>query len=225
MNKKKGFLDYLKRFWKYLWHDDSLGSYVLNFIFAFIFIKYLFFPTIGFLLNNDYPMVAIVSGSMEHKIVNHNVCDKNVVDTQNKNLNFDEWWSLCGTYYEKINITKADFKDFDYSGGLNIGDMMVLYGKDPKNIEVGEILVFIPQDRNFFVQKGPVIHRVVDKWENENDGKFYFATKGDHNSEIFKDFENNISSDNVIAVGVVRIPYMGYVKIMFTKLVSYVTGG
>ena len=69
------YLDYWKRFWRFIWYDDSALSYILNFAFAFVVIKFLFFPAIGFALNNDYPIVAIVSGSMEHKIVDGRICD------------------------------------------------------------------------------------------------------------------------------------------------------
>lgn len=213
---KKGFgkyLDYLKKFWHFLWYDDSLLSYIVSFFVAFIIIKYIFFPFLGFTLNNDFPIVAIVSGSMEHKIVNHQICDKYVTDVDSKRLDYEEFWGFCGSYYvSNYNITKEQFQEFDYNKGLNIGDVMVLYGEDPEDIEIGEVLVFVPQDRAFFEQKGPVIHRVVDKWVDE-EGKYHFKTKGDHNPKTFDNFENDIHEDNVIAVAVVRVPFIGYAKI------------
>ena len=86
-----------------------------------------------------------------------------------------------------------------------------------------EVLIFIPQDRNFYLTKGPVIHRVVNKWKDE-DGKFHFQTKGDHNSKSFENFENDIIEDNVLAVSAVRIPYLGYVKIVLTNVIFFVSG-
>ncbi len=216
--KYKLFLSYLKKFWHYLWYDDSLGSYVVNFAVAFIFIKFIFFPAIGFALNNDYPIVAIVSGSMEHKIVDHRICSNYVVDVSKKNLDRDEWWSFCSNYYiSNYNLTKENFETFDYRNGLNIGDVMVLYGSKPENIEVGDVLVFVPQSKAFFEQKGPVIHRVVKKWQDEN-GKYHFATKGDHNAESFNNFENDITEENVIGVGVLKIPFIGYVKLALNNV-------
>lgn len=196
---KEKILGNLKKFWRYVWYDDSLGSYVLNFLLAFLIIKYMFFPTVGFFLNNDYPIVAIVSGSMEHKITQdsfgnvYGVCGIKFLDVdKNMGLSYDEWWKYCGDYYEKnYNIRKDQFSEFDYSNGLNIGDVMILYGKNPENIELGEVLVFVPQNRQFFEQKGPVIHRVVEKWSDE-DGRWHFQTKGDHNSESFANFERDI---------------------------------
>lgn len=210
----------LKKFWHYLWHDDSFGSYVLNLALAFIVIKFMFFPAIGFVLNNDYPIVAIVSGSMEHKIVSHHICNIEVVDVTNKRLSHDEWWEFCGKYYEdNFNLTKDKFANFEYKNGLNIGDVMVLYGKDPAKIEVGEVLVFVPQDRNFFATRGPVIHRVIRKWTDEN-GNIHFQTKGDHNPQSFDNFENDIPEKDVIGVSIARVPFIGYAKIAMSNVAT-----
>lgn len=226
----------VKKFWDFLWNDDSLLSYVLNFALAFIFIKYLFFPGLGLVLHNDYPVVAIVSGSMEHKIVKNydssgnslpfvSICDKNFADFSLKgSVNFDNWWGYCGDYYEKnYNLTKTDFESYPYQNGLNIGDVMVLYGEEPKDIEVGEVLVFVPNSREFFEQMGPVIHRVVQKWQDE-DGKYHFRTKGDHNGQSFDNFEEDISEDQVIAVAKFRVPFIGYAKLALTNSINGIRG-
>jgi len=219
----KSYFSYLKKFWYYIWYDDSFGSYVANFVFAYIFIKFLLFPTMGFILGTDYPIVAIVSGSMEHKIVNGQICANKIISS-NKDLDYDSWWSNCGDYYEKnFNLSKEEFLSFEYKNGLNIGDVLVLRGKEPKNIDVGEVLIFIPQDKNFYLTKGPVIHRVIKKWVDDN-GKTHFQTKGDHNSKSFKNFENDIIEDNVLAVSGVRIPFIGYAKIWMTNIIYFVTG-
>lgn len=212
--KKK---DSIKKFWNYIWYDDSIGSYILNFILAFVIIKFLFFPGLGLLLGNDYPIVAIVSGSMEHKITENRICDTHVADIRNKKLDIDEWWSFCGNYYDKnFNLTKEEFSEFEYKNGLNIGDVMVLISKDASKIEIGEVLVFIPEDRSFFNEKGPVIHRVMDKWQDE-EGKWHFKTKGDHNPKSFEKFETNIPEEDIIGVSVVRIPLIGYAKLMLNN--------
>ncbi|MFW6286155.1 MAG: signal peptidase I [Nanoarchaeota archaeon] len=211
------YLIQIKKIWNFIWHDDSFLSYVLNFALAFLFIKYLFFPGIGLVLNNDFPIVAIVSGSMEHKISNYQICDKRSIDVRNKNINYNQWWKYCGDYYtQNYDINKTQFKEFKYSNGLNIGDVMILYGKKPEDIKVGEVLVFIPEDKSFFEQKGPVIHRVTKKWQDENN-KYFFETKGDHNPKAFTYFEKNISQEDVIGVAVFRIPYIGYAKIILVN--------
>lgn len=215
---------YLKKFWYYIWYDDSFGSYIANFAFAFVFIKYILFPTLGFILGTNFPIVAIVSGSMEHKIVNGQICEHRIIADGSESLNFDDWWNYCGNYYQNVfSLNKSDFENFEYKNGLNIGDVLVLRGKEPSEIEVGEVLIFIPQDRNFYLTKGPVIHRVVYKWQDEN-GKYHFQTKGDHNSKSFNNFENDIIEDDVLAVSGVRIPYIGYAKIALSNVFFFLTG-
>ena len=221
--------DYIKRFWDFIWNDDSLLSYIANFAVALVFIKFLLFPTLGFLLNNDYPVVAIVSGSMEHKIVEtrgyYVLCDKAFPDSSFKGrVDTDSWWKYCGDYYQtNYNLTLDKFKEYPYKNGLNIGDVMVLYGEEPVDIELGEVLVFVPNDKKFFEEKGPVIHRVVDKWQDE-EGKYHFRTKGDHNPVSIDEFEEDISEEQVIAVAKFRIPFIGYVKIAMNYVFVFVRG-
>lgn len=226
---KNNFKKKAKHLWEYIWYGESLGSYLLNLALAFVIIKFVFFPTLGLILNNNFPIVAIVSGSMEHKIVDHKICSSHVIDISKQSLNKDDWWNFCGKYYEdNFNLTKENFSNFDYENGLNIGDVMILYGKNPKNIQVGEVLVFIPQDKmpngqsNFFTNYGPVIHRVVEKYEK--DGKFYFRTKGDHNPDSKTGFENNIPEEDVIGVAVLRIPFVGYVKLFLNNIIVFIVG-
>ena len=63
---------------------------------------------------------------------------------------FDTWWGSAASckgvkctqeeWYKMYNISKEDFREFSFKNGFNIGDIMVLKGKDPKNIKKGEIL-------------------------------------------------------------------------------------
>ena len=209
------YLRTISRIWDYIWNDDSAGSYVANFLFAVILIKFILFPILGLVFHTDYPVVAIVSGSMEHKIVNNKICDKGYVGVSYKDLDFDEYWNNCGDYYEKeFNLTKDTFLEFDYKNGLNTGDMMVLYGTKPKNIELGDVLVFVPGDFIWYSQNGPVIHRVIKKWTDDN-GKYHFSTKGDHNvnSINYREFENDITEERVLGTAVLRVRYLGYIKV------------
>ena len=184
-NKKKDWrleTSKFKKFWYYVWYDDSLLAHMLYFGLAFIFIKFMLFPTLGLFLNNDYPIVAIVSGSMQHKIVDGQVCG-NLVSEENGGLSYDSWWSICGSYYEdNFGITKEEFSDFEYSNGLNIGDVMVLYGRDVKDIEVGETLIFYPNMSCIGAPPGPVIHRLIEI--NEIGDSRIFLAKGGLNRQL-----------------------------------------
>ena len=66
---KKGPKDWrkiLKRVWYFIWEEDSIWSWLVNIILAFVLIKYVVYPGLGFLLGTSHPIVAVVSGSMEH---------------------------------------------------------------------------------------------------------------------------------------------------------------
>lgn len=222
--KMNDLLEQLKKLWKYIWYGESIGSYLLTFLVAFLFIKFIFFPILGFTLNTDFPIVAIVSGSMQHKIVDNDICGFRVLDRENEKLDLKSFWEICGEYYEKnYNISQEDFSNFDYSKGLYVGDVMVLYGKKYENIYVGDVLVFIPENLQWYQSHGPVIHRVVDRWQDKDD-KWFYRTKGDWNEKSFANFEQNISQDNVIGVPILRVPFIGYAKIYLNKAFMFFIG-
>ena len=213
--------DNLKKAYDFIFKDDSLLANLAFLVFAYLSIKFVIFPVLGFLLGTSFPLVAIVSGSMEHKIVNHDVCGKQFADGSTKSLNFNQWWEHCGHYYEdNYQLSKEDFSEFDYTNGLNIGDVMILRGKEPKDIEVGEIMVFSPKPECAGAPPGPVIHRVIEK--KEVNGEYLFTTKGDHNSNVWTCLELDITEDRILAVGEVRLPYIGYVKVWISRVMGVV---
>jgi len=169
----------------------------VNVILAFILIKFIVFPGLGFMLSTTHPVVAVVSSSMEH-------------DKQ-----FEQWWDERGRWYEARNITSGIFSTFPFKEGFNRGDIMVLYGKKTKDIKRGDVIVF--QSAGY----EPIIHRVVRKWDDK--GGYFFQTKGDNNADSIKGAgldETSIPDGNVIGVAVFRIPLLGYVKIVFVEIIS-----
>ena len=97
---------------------------------------------------------------------------------------------------------------------FNTGDIIVLLGKDPEKIQIGDVIVFqsdLPHKRD------PIIHRVIEKW-NEND-LTYFTTKGDHNPTIHG-FESKIHEDRIIGKAYLKVPFLGYVKLWFVELLN-----
>ncbi len=191
--KKGEFKRYLKKIWYFIWEDDSLLSWIVNVVLAFLLIKFLIYPGLGLMLGTNYPIVAVISGSMEH------------------DDGFDDWWDSKSNWYEERNITKAQFKEFSFKNGFNKGDIMVLYGKKPENIKTGDILVFQSS-----LRPDPIIHRVI---EIKHDGEYQFTTKGDHNADTYP-FEKDVSEDQAIGTAVFRIPFLGYIKIGFVKLLQ-----
>ena len=197
----------LKKVWWFIWESNSIWSWVVNIILAFIIIKFIVYPVLGLMLGTSYPVVAVISSSMEHP------------------GSFDEWWGLdsCCTDYTCKNrisqeelyipylITKTKFKDFRFKDGFNKGDIMVLTGAD--NVEVGDTIVFHVDFR-----PDPIIHRVV---EITDEGYF---TKGDNNCGS-ADFEKGVQNDKVIGEAVLRVPYLGWIKIGFMKMLMFFRGG
>lgn len=194
----------LKKVWKFIWESDSPWSWILNIILAFVIIKFIIYPGLGLVLGTNLPVVAVISGSMEH----------------NGNT-LNEWWdsecckdALCmktvsqKSFYTPYNISKSDFESFRFKNGFNKGDIMFLIS--PKNAEVGDVIVFNGNHRN-----DPIIHRVIDMNSTS------FRTKGDNNCGSWY-FEDDIPKENVLGKAVLRVPLLGWIKIGFVSLIRLI---
>lgn len=212
----------VKSFFRYVFKGDDVLSHILYFGFLFVLFKFILIPIIGLLLHTSFPLTVIVSGSMEQDLLDGNVCGVEVEIHLNRT-----YWDVCGIFYEnKLKISQNQFNNFSYSSGMNRGDVIVVYGKNPKNIKLGDVILFKGQDKVilengeeeslFFLQYGPIIHRVIQITEKED--KFYFTTKGDNNPEILSK-EINIPQEDVIGVAVLRIPYLGLLNYYFYEYV------
>ena len=127
----------LKKVWKFIWHDDSILSWIVNVILALLIVKFLVYPGLGLVLGTSYPVVAVVSSSMHH------------------NGNFDQWYDEKGDWYQ---FEKEDMKKWSFHNGFNKGDIMIL--KKAKNVKIGDVIVFYGNSNN------PIIHRIVFVGEN-----------------------------------------------------------
>ena len=183
----------VKKIWKFIWYDNSWQSWVVNVILAFVLVKFIIYPLLGLLLGTSFPVVAVVSCSMEHNI-NSQGCNF-------EHLKFDDWWSLHKEFYTAMEITKENFSKFDFSNGFNKGDLMVL--RKAKNINNGDIIIFFGEDNL------PIIHRVVDSNK--------LTTKGDNNLGIRSD-EFGINDDRLIGKAWFRVPYLGWLKVWFNQI-------
>ena len=215
----------LKRFWDFLWHSNSVWSWLLNVVLAFILIKFILYPVVGLALGTSLPVVAVISESMEHSI-NKEIKSNNAIymmcgkEFEKKyKVDYEMWWMICGEwYYKNINLDINDFKELPFSDGFNKGDIMILVGKKPEKIEIGDVIVFQPHTESKSLGY-PIIHRVVAIQEDE--GEITFETKGDNNPSQIKTLyvdETNIKPSEVLGVAKVRLPYLGYIKIWFTEL-------
>lgn len=198
MEKKK---NWFKKFWHFLWVNESLASWIVLLALCFCFIMFVFFPVSGLIFSSEMPYVVIETGSMIHQ------------------WRFDKWWDNQGFFYENISISKEQFKEFPYKGGLNIGDIIIIKGND--NYKVGDVIVYDAQ------QEKPIIHRIIrikercnvteqvrDNIEKTTEQDCYvIQTKGDNNPGQLM-FEYNISKEQVIGKSVFMIPRLGYVKLV-----------
>lgn len=199
-----------KRLWRFFWHDDSFASWIANIIVAFLVIRYIFYPLLGILLGTSFPIVAVVSESMEHGLYGEKLCGNYYEDFKES---FDNYWEVCGSWYEEREISKKQFRDFPFPNGFNKGDVIILWRANGNNVEVGDILIFQGN------RPQPLIHRVVKKWEEE--GEKLYQTKGDHNSGILtgESGEEQIHEERIYGQGLLRVPYLGWAKILFVDLV------
>lgn len=201
----------MKLAWDFLWHDQSAASWIANLVVAFLVIRFIVYPVLGLVFGTAFPIVAVVSESMEHTTTNGVVCGMKLDEFRES---FESWWETCGAYYEERGISEAQFRDFPLSNGFYKGDVIILWRAHRDNLEVGDVLVFAG------TRPQPIIHRIVDVWEEE--GEVFYQTKGDHNSRsIGGGFgEEKISEERLLGQGVVRIPYLGWLKILFVDAVA-----
>jgi len=202
MDKKVEYKKIIKKTWHFIWEDNSIWSWLVNIILAFVLIKFIVYPGLGFLLNTTHPVVAVVSRSMEHNYVG-----------------FDKWWELNKNWYLENGITKENFTGFPFRNGFNKGDIFVLKGKTCQDVRIGEIIVFRS------ARPDPIIHRSINKWiEN---GYCYIQTKGDNNADSIRAQsldETKIREDQLVGKALWRIPYLGYIKIGFVCAIYGVQG-
>ena len=87
---------------------------------------------------------------------------------------------------------------------------MLLFGKEPKDIKIGEVVVY-----ESHLNPNPIIHRVIGVKENK------FLTKGDHNKNPDTEY---VTSEQMQRTGkaVFRVPWFGWVKIWFNDLIVYI---
>ena len=147
--------DSVKKIYHFIFHDDSLLSWIVNIILAFLLVKFVVYPGLALLLGSSLPLVAVISGSMEHE-----------------GLAFGMWWEQNGAWYEEKGISKEMFVNYHFMNGFDTGDVIVLVGAD--DVSVGDVLVYSSSTRFY-----PIIHRVIYINEEEQS----YIIKGDNNDD------------------------------------------
>jgi signal peptidase I len=220
----KEFFQKLKKSWRWVWDSDSFLSWIVALIIIFIFVKLIFFPGLSLLMGTSLPLAGVESSSMDHQIVkddygNLNLCGRTYSANDVQGINFDEYWTRCGNWYEDKNISKQEFSTFSLKNGFRKGDIIIVWGRfTPK---VGDIIIFKPNQDS--IAPRPIIHRIVSIKNG------IIQTKGDHNSEqlnhdnnVYRTDETRITNDQIIGKAVFKIPWLGYVKIWATDLMNMI---
>lgn len=213
MINKSGILKrHSKRVWRFFWQEDSVWSWIANIIVAFLVIRFAVYPLLGIMLGTGFPIVAVVSESMEQGLHQGILCGQQFDEFGES---FDNYWEVCGKWYEQKGITKEQFRQFPFPQGFRKGDVIILWRANEDNLNVGDILVFQGH------RPQPIIHRVVKAWPENESGKYFYQTKGDHNSASIDGAsgETQIGKERILGKGLLRIPYLGWVKILFVDAV------
>ncbi len=200
-----------KKIWRFFWKDDSVWSWLVNIVVAFLVIRYLIYPLLGVLLGTSLPIVAVISESMDHGLYDGKLCGQQFSEFKDS---FNHYWEICGTWYEDRGISKEQFQQFPFKDGFYKGDVIILWRANKDNLKVGDILVFQGD------KPQPIIHRVVKVWEEKE--KYFYQTKGDHNGDSISGFlgETKINEKRLLGKGIIKVPYLGWLKILFVDAVK-----
>ena len=176
--------------WHFLAHEDSAVSFIADAVLVILIGKFIVLPLLGLMLGTPFPMVAVVSSSMEH------------------DGSFNQWWFQQQTLYEGKNISKEQFLQFPHYNGFNKGDVFVVKGVKLADVKIGEVIVY-----NIPGKSDPIIHRVVGKTNNS------LMTKGDANPGQL-DFELSVKEEQLKGIAAYRIPYLGWFKVALVELAT-----
>jgi len=170
---------FFKKTWDFL-KSDSWSALLVDFIIAFVIIKFIFFPLLSLATGAALPLVIVESCSMYHS------------------QSFQQ--ILSDPIYSNYNIGFNDAQKWNFKNGINKGD--IIFVISPKNLKAGDVIIFEAGTQN------PIIHRII-KIDNG-----IITTKGDHNAGLLE-VEKNIRQENVYGKAVFRIPYLGWIKLVF----------
>ena len=120
-------------------HLPGFAGEIFDFAFAFL-IAWLFIQFLGIVLGTGAPLVVVESESMVHE-----------------SIAWETW------HYEN-NLNP---QSYPFGGGMNIGDIILVKGDDPDDIEIGDIVIYTKYD-NRQIGGEPIIHRITGIVEFEN---------------------------------------------------------
>ncbi len=190
--KENSFSKNLKKTWNFLWHDDSILSWITFIVVVFIIIKFIFFPTLSFITGTSLPIVIVESCSMYHS------------------SSFNTWWENNSDWYEENGINKSTFNQFSLKNGFNKGDIFFVLGAEEEKIEQGDTIIFVSGQ-----SQRPIIHRVIGTAPIQTKGDNNKEQFSRYNNPFEID-ETNIKQEQIIGKAVpLKIPFIGWAKLIF----------
>jgi len=200
-----------KKFWEFIWKGESIWSFLAFLLFAFLMVKFVIYPTLNLVMATSHPIVAVISGSMDHGLdKNGYLCGSKASNYTNSLSNY---WDFCGLWYENIGISYDEFSNYPFKNGFSKGDVLIVRGVSPKDYKVGDVIVFWAD------QEYPLIHRLV----NISSDYKTFSTKGDHNYAQLES-EKRIDQSQLLGKAILKIPYLGYIKILLYDSFNWFLG-
>ena len=212
----------IKKSWDWIWNSDSIWSWIVALALIFVFVKFIFFPILSLITGSSLPIAGVESSSMDHQIVRDEfgrltLCGKVYSEAEREHINFNEYWELCGDWYKEGEISKETFSTFPLKNGFKKGDIVIVWGRFTPTI--GDVIIFKTNPES--TAPRPIIHRII-KIENG-----ILQTKGDHNEKqltltnnVYKTDETAIKQEQIVGKAIIRIPYLGWVKIGITELIK-----
>ncbi len=173
------------------------GNILLGFLAAVVF----YYVILANVLSSDTPVVAVVSGSMEHK---------------NPEVTYYEWLE------KNLGYNRTYIESWSISDGFFVGDMPVVSGGAPltgffgfggnesgEKYNVGDVIVYSVKGIN-----APIIHRII---KINDDGTY--QTKGDNNSGQLN-YEFSVKPEQIKGKVIFIIPKIGYFKVLTNRLLG-----
>ncbi len=219
---------------------DKMVEWVVYIVSAFLF-AFIIYTGLGMLFHTPSPMVIVVSGSMEPVMFRGDVVALNgkpvdEIKAQEVELNEpisgvpvkDYLETFCTGTLSERPMNCIDYFKLAPERGIFPSSFKAVKIKfsNGKAIDIGtdgDVIVYFSQRLN-----EPIIHRVVAKIKAK-DGIF-FLTKGDSINNPLLDQELGISAyaiphSEIQGVAVLRIPLLGYVKLLiFDDLTNLIFG-
>jgi hypothetical protein len=194
----------LKKFWNFL-NEDSWQSTVVFILLFLVLIMYVFSPLLGLLTGFSYSESIIKlspQASFPFLAINSNSINLVIVESCSMYHKEPLEKILENKIYSENNISLEKTKDWNFKRGFSKGD--IIFSIAPKNIKIGDVIIFNSEQQNV---RYPIIHRIIRMEET-------LTTKGDNNPGLLS-YEKEISNEQVLAKSIFRVPYLGWIKLMF----------